>query len=66
MLEDFKQRLREETSLDATGLDKLALSRDPVTDVSVGSSSSDSEVFRRRSKDQAIKPSGVKKKRKHT
>ncbi|XP_037467747.1 uncharacterized protein LOC119339946 [Triticum dicoccoides] len=67
LLEDFKQRLREETSLHATGLDRLALSRDPVTDVSVGSSSSDSEVFRRRSKDQqAIKPSGAKRKRKQT
>ncbi|KAF7105481.1 hypothetical protein CFC21_106288 [Triticum aestivum] len=66
LLEDFKHRLREETSLDATGLDRLALSRDAVTDVSVGSSSSDSEVFRRRSKDQPIKPSGVKRKRKQT
>ncbi|KAM3298559.1 hypothetical protein ACQJBY_040166 [Aegilops geniculata] len=67
LLQDFKHRLREETSLDATGLDRLALSRDPVTDASVGtSSSSDSEVFRRPSKDQAIKPSGVKRKRKQT
>ncbi|VAI82009.1 unnamed protein product [Triticum turgidum subsp. durum] len=66
LLEDFKHRLREETSLDATVLDRLALSRDPVTDVGVGCSSSDSEVFRRRSKDQPIKPSGVKRKRKQT
>ncbi|VAI94234.1 unnamed protein product [Triticum turgidum subsp. durum] len=66
LLEDFKQRLREETSLDATGLDRLVLSRDPVTDVGAGSSSSDSEVFRRHSKDQPLKPSGVKRKRKQT
>ncbi|KAM3215589.1 hypothetical protein ACQJBY_067550 [Aegilops geniculata] len=66
LLEDFKHRLREETSLDATGLDRLALSRDPVTDVSVGSSGSDSDVFRRHSKHQPIKPSGVKRKRKQT
>uniref|UniRef100_A0A8R7R966 Uncharacterized protein n=2 Tax=Triticum urartu TaxID=4572 RepID=A0A8R7R966_TRIUA len=46
LLEDFKQRLREETSLNATGLDKLALSRDPDADCSISGTSSDSEVFR--------------------
>ncbi|KAI4969156.1 hypothetical protein ZWY2020_000070 [Hordeum vulgare] len=67
LLEDFKQRLREETSVDATGLDRLALSRDPVMDVGISSNtSSDSEVYRRRSKDQAIESSGVKRKRKQT
>uniref|UniRef100_A0A453TDM9 Gamma-tubulin complex component n=3 Tax=Aegilops tauschii subsp. strangulata TaxID=200361 RepID=A0A453TDM9_AEGTS len=66
LLEDFKQRLREETSLDAILLDRLALSRDPDADCTVSCNSSDSKVFRQHSKDQPIKPSGVKKKRKRT
>ncbi|EMS64259.1 hypothetical protein TRIUR3_10259 [Triticum urartu] len=62
LLEDlFKARL-EETSADASVLDRLALSRGCVADAG-GGSSSDSEVFRRRGKDEP-EPNSVKRKQK--
>uniref|UniRef100_A0A453JH43 Gamma-tubulin complex component n=1 Tax=Aegilops tauschii subsp. strangulata TaxID=200361 RepID=A0A453JH43_AEGTS len=60
LLEDFKARL-EETSVDASVLDRLALSRDCVADA--GGGSGDSEVLRRHGKDEP-KPNSVKRERK--
>uniref|UniRef100_A0ACD5WBJ7 Uncharacterized protein n=2 Tax=Avena sativa TaxID=4498 RepID=A0ACD5WBJ7_AVESA len=62
LLESLKERLKE-TAVDPTILDRLALSRDPDADVdaNVSVSGSDSEVFRKRSKDQP-KQSSVKRK----